>query len=37
MRLWIEYVFWFKIVDRLPLRLQIKALKLADWLEERGI
>ena len=35
LRISAEYVFWFKIVDRLPVRAQIKALKLADWFERR--
>ena len=35
LRICADYIIWFKIVDRLPLRLQIKALKLADWLERR--
>jgi len=33
--LFIEYIFWFKIVHRLPLRLRIKIMKLFYWIEER--
>ena len=35
MRIYAEYVFWFKLVDRLPLRFQLKLLELADWFERR--
>ena len=35
MRVYVEYVFWFKVAARLPLRLQIKLLKLSDWFERR--
>ena len=35
LRMCAEYVFWFKIVDRLPLRLILKLLKLAVWFERR--
>ena len=35
MRLFAEYVVWFKVVNRLPLRLRLKLLKLSGWFERR--